>query len=114
MEEFRHYRGSEPPAFAHESEREVASWLDEAGIPWEYEPRTFVLEEKDGRVTEAFTPDFYLPDAGIYIECTTMKQSLVARKNRKVRALAAKGEVVTVLYRRDIERLRRLYGKEAA
>ena len=32
-------------------------------IPWLYEPRTFVLEQdEDGRVREAFAPDFYLPE----------------------------------------------------
>jgi hypoxanthine phosphoribosyltransferase len=114
MQGFRHYRGSQPVEFAHESEREVATWLDEAAIPWLYEPTTFTLEEEDGRVTEAFTPDFYLPDADLYIECTAMKQSLANRKNRKIRKLRERGEVVTVLYRRDIERLRELYGQSAA
>ena len=112
--EFRHYRGETPPQFAHESEREVALLLDEAGIPWEYEPTTFTLAEEDGRVVEAFTPDFYLPEAGVYVECTTMKQKLVSRKNRKVRALNEQGEVVTILYRRDLERLREQYGRSAA
>ena len=32
-------------------------------VPWEYEPRSFVLErDAEGRVTSAFTPDFYLPE----------------------------------------------------
>ena len=114
MQGFLHYRGTEPPRFAHESEAEVARILDDAGIPWEYEPDTFVLEEADGRVIEAFTPDFYLPEADVYIECTAMKQSLVSRKNRKVRKLCERGEMVTILYRRDIERLVELYGRDAA
>ena len=112
--EFRHYRGTEPPQFAHESEREVARLLDEAGIPWLYEPKTFVLEEDDrGRATEAFTPDFYLPDADLYVEVTTMEQRLVNRKNRKIRKLRERGEMVTILYRRDFERLREQYGSAA-
>ena len=41
--------------------------------------------DADGRVTSAFTPDFYLPDQDLYIEVTVMKQSLVTRKNRKLR-----------------------------
>ena len=36
---------------------------------------------------EAFTPDFYLPEFKLYVELTTMKQSLVTKKNRKVRLL---------------------------
>jgi hypoxanthine phosphoribosyltransferase len=113
MQEFRHYRGDRPPVFAHESEREVATLLDEAGIPWLYEPTTFVLEEEDGSIVEGFTPDFYLPDADVYLECTTMKQSLVTRKNRKIRKLRARGEVVAVHYRSDLERLLRRYGRAA-
>lgn len=111
---YRHFRGAEPPRFAHESEREVALLLDEAGIPWLYEPKTFVLEEDDlGRAVEAFTPDFYLPDADLYVELTTMQQRLVSRKNRKVRKLRERGEMVTILYRRDLERLRDEYGSAA-
>lgn len=111
--EFRNYRGKQPPSFAHETERELATLFDEAGIPWLYEPRTFVLEADDDRVLEAFTPDFYLPDADVYVELTAMKQSRTHRKNRKVRKLQALGEVVTILYRRDLERLRERYGKAA-
>ena len=49
---------------------------------------TFVLErDEEGRVTEAFTPDFYLPEQDLYLEVTVMKQSLVTRKNRKLRKL---------------------------
>ena len=55
-----------------------------------YEPHTFVLErDEEGRVTEAFTPDFYLPEQDLYLEVTVMKQSLVTRKNRKLRKLRA-------------------------
>ena len=32
-----------------------------------------------------FSPDFYLIDEDVYIELTTMKQSLVTKKNRKLR-----------------------------
>ncbi len=109
---FRHYRGSDPPRFAHPSERELARLLDDAGIPWEYEPRTFPLEhDADGRVTEAMTPDFYLPDADLFIECTTMKPSLSNRKNRKLRKLRERyGEVVTLVRRSDLEQLLEKYG----
>ena len=114
MQDFRYYRGDGSPVFAHESEREVAALLDEAGIPWMYEPHTFVLEEEDGTIVEGFTPDFYLPEADVYLECTTAKQRLTTRKNGKIRKLRARGEVVTVHYRRDLERLLRLYGRRAS
>ena len=77
-------------------------------IPWLYEPTTFVLEEDEGgRVTEAFAPDFYLPDQDLYIELTVMKQSLVTRKNRKLRKLRARYPDVKIklFYKRDLERL---------
>jgi len=111
--QFRHFRGDKPPRFAHPAEQELAELLDEQGIPWEYEPRTFALElGPDGTVHQAITPDFYLPDADAYIECTVMKQSNVHKKNQKVRKLRERhGEIVTILYRRDFQRLRRKYGR---
>jgi hypoxanthine phosphoribosyltransferase len=99
------------PHFAHPVERELARIFDELGIAWEYEPRTFVLERHpDGRVAEAFTPDFYLPEQDMYVEVTTMRQKLTNRKNRKLRKLREQGVLVTVLYRRDFERLRLRHG----
>lgn len=105
---FRAYRGVEPPRFANPIEVECAKILDFYGIPWEYEPRSFVLERaSDGRVTRAFTPDFYLPEQELYVEVTVMKQSLVTRKNRKLRDVRRlyPGVKVKLFYRRDIERL---------
>ncbi len=114
---FQAYRGLEPPRFANAAELECARILDYYGVPWEYEPRTFVLERDDeGRVLEAFTPDFYLPDQDLYLEITMMKQSLVTRKNRKLRKLREKYPDVTIklFYRRDIERLGQRYRLELA
>ena len=95
------------PRFANESERECARLFDFYGLAWEYEPRTFALEDEDGRVTEAFTPDFYLPEQDLYVEVTVMKQALVTRKNRKLRKLRERYPDVRIklFYRRDIERL---------
>ena len=85
---FQAYQGTGIPVFANDAELECAQIFDFHGIPWDYEPRTFVLEEdEDGRVREAFAPDFYLPQQDLYIELTVMKQSLVTRKNRKLRKL---------------------------
>ena len=105
---FQAYRGTEPPRFATQAELECAKVLDYYGVPWLYEPTTFVLEQaEDGRVTEAFSPDFYLPEQDLYIEITVMKQSLVTRKNRKLRKLRARYPDVKVklFYERDLERL---------
>ena len=105
---FRAYTGTTPPRFVNEVELECAKMLDFYGVPWEYEPRTFVLEQdENGRVTSAFTPDFYLPEQDLYVEVTVMRQSLVTRKNRKLRELKRLYPEVKVklFYRRDIERL---------
>ena len=72
-------------AFAHNSEEEFARILDFYGVEWQYEPRSFTLREDNGRILEAFTPDFYLPELDFYIELTTLKQSLVTEKHRKMR-----------------------------
>jgi hypothetical protein len=54
-----------------------------------YEPETFVLSTDDrGRPTEAFTPDFLLPDFGVFLEVTTMRPDLATVKRRKIRRLA--------------------------
>ena len=80
------YQLSHTIPFANESEQEFARILDFYKIRWEYEPTTFPIAwDEEGYVRESFTPDFYLPDYGIFIELTTMKQSLVTKKNRKVR-----------------------------
>jgi hypothetical protein len=114
---FQAYCGSEPPRFQNPAELEYAKVLDWHGIPWQYEPRTFVLaRDEDGRVTEAFTPDFYLPDQDLYLEVTVMKQSLVTRKNRKLRKLKELYPEVKVklFYERDFERLATRYGLRKA
>ena len=105
---FQAFCGAGEPAFANRAELECAKVLDYYGVPWEYEPRTFVLEEDEsGRVLEAFAPDFYLPDQDLYVEITLMKQSLVTRKNRKLRKLREKYPEIRIklFYKRDLERL---------
>jgi len=117
LPEFRAYRGASPPRFASPAELECAKVLDYYDVPWEYEPRTFVLEEaEDGRVTEAFTPDFYLPEQDLYLEVTVMKQSLVTRKNRKLRKLRELYPEVRVklFYERDFEKIAARYGLRRA
>lgn len=114
---FQAYRGTAPPRFVNRAEVEVARLLDFYGIPWEYEPRSFVLEEdEEGRVLEAARPDFYLPDQDLYLELTTMKQSLVTRKNRKIRKLRERYPEIRVklFYKRDFERLVEKYGLDLA
>jgi len=99
--------------FGHPSEEVFANLLDFYRIPWDYEPRSFPLQwDKDGKVLEAFTPDFYLPEFDLYIELTTMKQAHVTKKNRKIRLLRAIYPHVNiqVFYQKDIQDLVIKYG----
>jgi hypoxanthine phosphoribosyltransferase len=76
------------PRFSHPSEAEFAQLLDFYGIPWQYEPHTFVLQEDEaGNPLVAFSPDFYLPEQDLYVETTTLRQKLITKKNRKIRQL---------------------------
>ena len=115
--DFQAYCGEAPPRFVNRSELEVAKLLDFYRIPWQYEPRSFVLEtDAEGRVVEATTPDFYLPEQNLYVELTTMKQSLVSRKTRKIRKLRERYPDVRVklFYKRDFERLAEKYRLDLA
>jgi len=97
-----------PASFAHPSEEEFARWLDFYGVHWRYESVCFALAwDEDGRVTESFTPDFYLPDFDLYGELTTMKQRLVTPKNRKLRKMRElyPDIRIKVLYRKDVQTL---------
>jgi hypoxanthine phosphoribosyltransferase len=105
------------PQFAHPSEAEFARILDFYRIEWQYEPRSFPLRrDADGRVTEQFTPDFYLPELDLYIELTTLKQSLVTKKNRKLRRLRELYPDIKIklLYNRDYRSLLLKYGLRPA
>ena len=117
MPDFQAYCGTGTPRFANEAEFECAKILDYHGIPWEYEPHSFVLEtDEQGRVVEAMTPDFYLPEQDLYLEVTIMKQSLVTRKNRKIRKMRERHPNVKIklFYKRDFERLAHKYGLKLA
>lgn len=99
--------------FAHQSEGEFARLLAFYGVPWRYEPTTFPLEwDEQGRVTEAFTPDFYLPEQDLYVELTTKEQRLMTAKHRKIRkAQALHPDVkIRLLSRRDYLALARRFG----
>jgi len=102
------------PRFAHDSEAELARILDYYQVAWRYEPDTFPISwNADGVVTESFAPDFYLPEVDLYLELTTLKQSLVRRKNRKLRYLRQLYPEVRVklFYARDFKALMVKYGR---
>ena len=104
---------SQPIRFSHPAEEAFARVLDFYQIEWEYEPTTFPLEwDQGGRIITAFSPDFYLIEDKLYIELTTMKQSLVTKKNRKLRLLHKIYPDVKckLMYRKDVENMAIKYG----
>ena len=103
------------PRFVNASEAEFARILDYYRIKWLYEPKSFPLRWEGDRVTEMFSPDFYLPALDTYIELTTMRQSLVTRKNRKLRRLRELYPEINIrlLYKRDYQSLLAKYGYRA-
>ena len=105
--------------FVHPAEETFAQILDFYGIPWEYEPRTFPLEwGENGNVTEAFSPDVYLPEQDLYIELTTLRPQLSSNKNRKLKRMQELYPDVNIklFKRREIRNLMIKYGlmEEAA
>jgi hypothetical protein len=67
----------------------------------------------DGGVAESFSPDFWLPELELYVELTTLRQSLVRKKNRKLRRLRElyPDLRVKLFYGRDFRALMLKYGK---
>jgi hypothetical protein len=110
------YDKSQPDViFAHPSEEQFARILDFYQVPWEYEPRTFVLRrDKAGNILEAFSPDFYLPEQDLYIELTTMEQRLITKKHRKLRRLRKLHPDINIklLNRADFKHMMLKYGLE--
>ena len=106
-----------PDVFAHDSERQFAELLDFYGVEWRYEPQTFVLARNEsGEVTEAFTPDFYLPQFNRFVEITTARQKLITRKNGKIRRLRQRHPEIDIvlLGQRAYHRLLSKYGFDDA
>ena len=92
----------------------MARILDFYGVAWRYEPDLFPISwNTDGAVVESFAPDFYLPEIDIYLELTTLKQTLVRKKNRKLRWLRQLYPEVRVklFYARDFRALMVKYGR---
>jgi hypothetical protein len=103
-----------PPRFAHDSEAELARVLDFYQVSWRYEPDVFPLSwSPAGAVVESFAPDFYLPELELYVELTTLRQTLVRKKNRKLRLLRQLYPEVRIklLYARDFRALMVKYGR---
>ena len=101
--------------FAHPTEESFAKILDFYGIEWEYEPRTFALNWDDNKqISEAFSPDFYLPQQDLYVELTTIRPKLIAKKNQKLRRLKQLYPEINIklFKRRDMHGLMKKFGLE--
>lgn len=99
--------------YAHPAEEMFARILDFYGVRWIYEPRTFELEwDQTGKVTLAFTPDFYLPDQDLYVELTTLRPQLSTLKNKKMRRMQEMYPQVNIklMKRREMRDLMVKYG----
>lgn len=97
---------SQKVRFANATEENFGRLLHRLRLRWQYEPHTFVLRTRsDGTPALGFTPDFYLPDLGLYFELTTLRQKLVTAKNRKARLLSEQRPDVRLrlLYRHDCQ-----------
>ncbi len=106
---------SQTPAFAHPIEESFTKILDFYGIEWKYEPRVFPLHwDDDENVTEAFSPDFYLPQQDLYIELSTLRPKLNNYKNRRIRRLKELYPNVNIklLNWRDLHKLMIKFGLE--
>ncbi len=107
-----------PPRFVDPTEELFARILDYYGLDWEYEPCTFPLEWDEHGITEAFTPDFYLPAQDLYIELTTLRPQLSTFKNRRLRRMHELYPLIQVklLKRRELRAMLEKYGlvEEAA
>jgi hypothetical protein len=104
-----------PIVFANEMERLFAKILDYYGIVWQYEPKTFPLEwDNEGNISEAFTPDFYLPQQDLFIEITTLRSHLTNKKNRRIRKLKERYPDINIkLFKRaDLRHMMVKYGLE--
>lgn len=101
--------------FSHPVEAAFAKILDFYGIAWEYEPRSFPLEwDVENKVTEAFTPDFYLPGQDLYLELTTLRPKLATFKNRRIRRMNELYPEVNIklFKRREMHKLMVKFGLE--
>lgn len=102
-----------PPQFIDPAEGWFARILDYYGLEWEYEPCIFPLEwDENGAITEAFTPDFYLPGQDLFVELTTLRPRLSTFKNRRIRRMQELYPQVHVklLKRRELRAMLVKYG----
>ena len=90
----------------NQSELDFSKVLDMYHIRWIYEPKTFALTyDGAGRMSQAFSPDFYLPDYDIYLELTIMNPKYSTEKKQKIKLLEElyPGTKVKLVQKKDFE-----------
>lgn len=104
------FRQEESSRMKNPSEIEFAKILDMYHLRWVYEPKTFPLAwDEEGRVTMAFSPDFYLADYDLYLELTVMNPKYTQEKRFKTREIERlyPGTQVRLVQKRDYQHLLR-------
>ncbi|WP_230977088.1 cytidylate kinase family protein [Proteiniclasticum sediminis] len=107
--------GKPPVVFKNPSEEEFAKILDLYNLEWEYEPRTFPIRwDAEGNITQAFSPDFYLPRFDTYLELTVMTQKYTATKKKKAELLRKlyPGTNIRIVFKDDFHSLIKRLGHE--
>ena len=61
-------------------EEHVSDYLTELGLHWIYESPVFIYDEK--KRPRVWTPDFYLPELGIYLEVCGLERSDYSYRKR--------------------------------
>ncbi len=70
--------------FDYDFEQEFARSLDRLSVPWQYKPRTFAVEwDENGAFVDSFTPSFFLPARGVYVELVAPGCGLSSERVRK-------------------------------
>jgi len=78
-------------------EANIARLFNYLDIKWIYQPKTFNLGSQN------YTPDFYLPDYGVYIEVKNFLWKYSKIRDRKFRKLYPKIKLVLILKKKYLE-----------
>jgi hypothetical protein len=94
------------PWFRSRMERNYARFCSWMQMRWVYEPKTFVFESVRSGRNRIYTPDFYLPDEGVYHEVKGWldKDSQVKLNRMKKFYPEAKVLVIPKPFFEDVER----------
>ena len=84
-------------------EADFAHWLDTQRIEYQYEPTAFVYWWY-GKFRR-YTPDFYVPDWGSYVEIKWELKRNPRKVKRKLRAVEESGHKIMLLERFDLDKL---------